>query len=83
MEIAAREGPLKGLGGFFIALLEAHELAFESGKLGEVVGIEDLALDDREVDLDLVEPTGMQRRVDKNGVWPFGLQTIGGAETAM
>ena len=39
MEIAAREGPLKGLGGFFIALLEAHELAFESGKLGEVVGI--------------------------------------------
>ena len=83
MEIAAREGPLKGLGGFFIALLEAHELAFESGKRGEVVGIEDLALDDREIDLDLAEPAGMQRRVNENDVWPFGPQTTGRASAAM
>jgi hypothetical protein len=79
VKVAAREGPLEGFGGFLIALLEAHDLAFESGRRGEVVGVEDLALDDREIDLDLVEPTGMYRRVDENDVWPFGAQTIGAA----
>ena len=45
VKIVAGEGPLEGLGGFLIALLEADDLTFESGRRGEVVGIEDLALD--------------------------------------
>ena len=72
VKIVAGEGPLEGPGGFLIALLEAHDLAFESGRRGEVVGIEDLALDNREIDLDLIEPAGMHRGVDENYVWPFG-----------
>jgi len=83
VKITAREGPLEGLCGFLIALLEAQEVAFEGGRRGEVVGIENLALDDRKIDLDLVEPAGVKRRVNKNNVWPFGPQTIGGASAAM
>ena len=83
VKIVAGEGPLEGLSGFLIALLEAGDLTFESGRRGEVVGIEDLALDDREIDLDLIEPAGMHRGVDENYIWPFGPQTIGGASAAM
>ena len=83
MKIAAREGPFKGLCGFLVTLLKAQEGAFESGGCGEVVGVENLALDDRKIDLDLVEPAGVKRRVNKDDVWPFGPQTIGGASTAM
>jgi len=63
-------------------LLKAHEDAFESGGRGEIVGVENLALDDRKIDLDLVEPAGVKRRVNRNDVWPFGPQTIGGASPA-
>jgi hypothetical protein len=53
-------------------LLKAHEGAFESGGCGEVVGVKNLALDDRKIDLDRVEPAGVKRRVNKNDVWSFG-----------
>src|SRR4029453_12882891 len=46
VKIAAREGPFEGPCGFLVALLEPDQMAFESGKRGEVVGIEKLALDD-------------------------------------
>ena len=83
MKVAARVGPLEGRSGFLIALLEADQIAFESRHCGEVIGIQQLALDDREVDLDLVEPAGVHRRVNEDDVWPFRPQTIGGASAAM
>jgi hypothetical protein len=38
------------------------------------VRIEDLSLNDREVDLNLVEPARVDRRVDEDGVGPFGAE---------
>jgi hypothetical protein len=72
LQVAARERPFEGLGGLLVSLLEARQVAFEGAKLREVVWCQNLTLDDREADLDLVEPTGVNRRVDENEVWPFG-----------
>jgi len=79
IEIAAGEGPLEGLGGLLIAILESHELVLERGEVRKVVGREELALDDGEIDLDLVEPAGVDRSVDEDDVGPFGAQPSGGA----
>ena len=65
-EVAAGELPLEGFGGEFVAAFEVHQPLFDFGEVGEVVGGEHLALDDREVDLDLVEPlacTGRDTRM--------------------
>jgi hypothetical protein len=78
-EVAAGEGPLKGLGRLGIAHLKPEEAILEGGERREVVWGEDFALDDREVDLDLVEPTGVNRRVHEHEPWPGGLQSRGGA----
>lgn len=50
---------------------------------GEIVGGENFSLNDGEVDLDLVEPTGVDWGVDEKGVGPFGPQSIDGFLTAM
>ena len=47
---------------------KAEQAILDGGEVGEVVGREDLALDDAEVGLDLVEPAGMDRRVDEDDV---------------
>jgi hypothetical protein len=78
MEVAAREGPLKRLGGLFVSLLETEKAILDSGETREVVRCERLALDDAEVGLDLVEPTGMDRGMDQNDVRPFALQPSDG-----
>ena len=43
-EIGTREGPLEGLGGLLVVLLEPHQLASERGEARKVVGREELAL---------------------------------------
>ena len=52
----------------FIAAAERQPVAFERVEVGEVVGLQRLTLDDREVDLGLVEPTRMHGRVDDGQV---------------
>ena len=49
----------------------------------EVTRREHLALNDREVDLDLVEPTRVKRRMHQNDVRPSGTQAISGVPAAM
>ncbi|MGH9116325.1 MAG: hypothetical protein ACRD0A_00110 [Acidimicrobiales bacterium] len=51
-EVGASEAPLEGRGGLFVAALEGEQAGLDLGEVGEVVGGEDFALDDREVDLD-------------------------------
>jgi hypothetical protein len=46
--------------------LKSERPLFEFGQRRDVVVGENLPLDDREEDLDLVEPTGMDRGVDEN-----------------
>ena len=47
----------------------------ERVEVGEVVGLERLALDDREVDPALVQPRGMYGGVDQDQVLPGALQS--------
>ena len=51
-------------------------MLFEVVEVGEVVGREDFALDDREVDLGLVEPAGVDRGVDEDQVRPCALEAV-------
>jgi len=58
--------------------LESHETLFEFGQRREIIRSEDLALDDRKVDLNLVEPTGMDGSVNEDGVGPLGAEAVDG-----
>ena len=79
----AGEGPPEGRGTMFVVGLESQQPLFELGQRTEVVGGENFSLNDRQVDLDLVEPTGMDRGVDQNGVGPLGAEPVGGLLPAM
>lgn len=55
-----------------VAVLEPEQAHPDGHQGGEIVGREDFALDDREVNLDLVEPTGMDgcvRQGRQEGRW--------------
>ena len=51
--------------------LESEQALLEFGQRGEIVGGEDLSLNDGEIDLDLIEPTGVNGSVDEDSVGPF------------
>jgi hypothetical protein len=59
LQILASEFPLEGASGGAVMVLEAQQAIFEFSPGLEIVGSKELALNDREVDLDLVEPAGM------------------------
>jgi hypothetical protein len=70
-------------GGRFVSALEVEQGAFKRRKVREISGREHLALHDREVDLDLVEPTGMNRREDRDHGRPLTLEAFDGSWSAM
>jgi hypothetical protein len=73
-QVAAREFPFERLGGRFPVVLKIEQPFGERLQPGEIVGREDLALNDREVDLDLVEPAGVDRSMDEGEAPEFVLQ---------
>src|SRR5208283_1648645 len=83
MQVVASEGPLERFGGALIAVLESNRTAFEGFEIGEIAWREELTLNNGEVDLDLVEPTRMDRRVDQDDVWPLGSQSSSGTLAAV
>jgi len=58
--------------------LEGKEMLFEIGQRGKIVRREDFSLNDREIDFDLVEPTGVDRSVDEDGIRPLVAETLSG-----
>ena len=58
-EVGPGEFPFEGGGDGLIVALEAQESVFDSLERGEVIGDQDFTLDDRKIDLDLVEPAGV------------------------
>jgi len=54
VEVGTGELPLERRGDLFVAAAEREQLLLEGVEVGEVVGGQDLALDDGEVDLGLV-----------------------------
>jgi hypothetical protein len=83
VQIAAGESPLERGSRLLVMTLESQEALFEFGQRGEVAGREDFSLHDGEIDLHLIEPTGVNRCVDKDGVGPLRLHPINGLLTAM
>ena len=73
-EVVAGEVPLERLGDLVPVVFELVEGACELGKVLEVVRFEQLALDDREVDLGLVEPACVDGQVAEAEVRPATLE---------
>jgi hypothetical protein len=76
LEVMASEFPFEGPGDLFIVILESEDSGLELLGGSEVVGRQDLSLKDREVDLDLVEPTGMHRSMHQDEVVPAALEPV-------
>jgi hypothetical protein len=64
VQVGAGEAPVERHGGLLVAALEAKQPLLDLDQVGEVVGGQDLALDDGEADLDLVEPGGVDAPAD-------------------
>jgi len=58
-EVGPGEFPFEGGGDGLVVALEAQESGFNILERGEVVGNEGFTLNDRKIDLDLVEPAGV------------------------
>src|SRR5262245_63683504 len=71
--IVSGEGPPERQGDLLIVIWNAEQAVIDLGKRGAVVRREDLAVD-REEDLDLIEPTGVDGRVDKHEARPPGAE---------
>ena len=82
-QIRPCEFPVKRFSNRFISALKSQQTIFHSIKRVEMIGCEDLALNDREVNFDLVEPTGMNRQMDGKHVRPSLLQPLDTAISAM
>ena len=63
--------------------LEDKETLLKLRQEREIIRGEGLSLNNRNVDLNLVDPTGMNRSVNENGVGPLGEEVIGGLLTTM
>jgi hypothetical protein len=83
VKVTASEGPLEWPCSPLIARLEGQQAPFKVGPGGRVAQCEEFALDDGKVDFDLVEPTGVDRRMDQNDMGPLGAEPVGRWLTAM
>src|SRR5919106_5208270 len=81
-EVLAGKGPFKRGRRLFVMVLEAEEAILDFGQRGEVVRRQHFALDDGEIDLDLVEPARVDRRVDENEAGAQGAPPPPGAPAA-
>ena len=77
VQVGGGELPLEWLCRGVVAVFEGSESVPDLGKVGEVVGRDDLALDDGEVDLHLVQPRSVDRGVDHDCVGERAGQPVG------
>lgn len=76
VEMGSGVFPLKRLGVVFVVPLEATESIGDGCCRRIVVGCQNFSLDDGEVDLDLIEPAGMDRTVNQAQVSIAFLQAL-------
>ena len=55
-----------------VVFLKGEKALLELGKRGEIIGSEYFPLDDGEINLDLIEPTGVNRGVHEDGIGSAG-----------
>ena len=65
LEVPAREPPIERLRCRFPVVLEVQQTLRKGVQIWKVIRHENLSLHDREIDLHLVEPTGVSGRMDK------------------
>jgi hypothetical protein len=82
-EVLARERPVERHGGCFVACLKAEDPGFKVFEVYEIVGRKRSALQDREVDLYLVEPTGVDGRMDQDRIGIPAAQAVDGGLSSM
>ena len=75
-EVLAGEVPVERFGDLVVVALEVVQSAGELGGALKVVGGKQLALDDRVVDLDLVQPACVDGEVDEDQCRPAALQAL-------
>lgn len=83
MQIIACELPLKWGGDLLVVLLEAENAISDLLLGAEIVRCERLALQDREVDFDLIEPARMDGQVNEDELGPLLCEPVNGALAAM
>jgi len=66
LKVLASELPLERFGDRLVVALEFQQSFGHRGKVREIVRGEDLALNNGEIDLDLIEPTGMEGSVNQH-----------------
>jgi len=83
VQVATREGPLERFGSPLIAGLKCHQSVLQAGQAVKAARREQLSLDNGELHLELVQPTGVNRGMNQNDVGPFGAKPVGGTSAAM
>ncbi len=64
-------------------MLELQDALRQFSQRSELVGGKDLPLDDREVDLDLIEPAGVEGSVNQNQMGVLGAESLDSLHTSM
>src|SRR5262249_941884 len=64
-------------------MLKAQETFFNCCQRLKIVRRKHFSLNNREINFDLIEPTGMNGCVNQDGVGPTALQTLGRSDTTM
>src|SRR5262252_7557640 len=82
-EVATRERPLEGSSESFVVPLKPQQPILDSGQRSEVVRGDHLALDDGEVELDLIEPARVHRTMDQDEIGVTALQAFDRARAAV
>ena len=82
-EVISLESPLECGGDALVVLLETEETVLDFLKRAEVVWRKGLAFDDGEVDLNLVEPAGMDRSMHRDEIREGGFQAPNARLAAM
>src|SRR6266568_4559574 len=83
LQVSASEFPFEGFGCLHIQFLEFQQPLADLLQRAKIIGGEDLPLDYREVDFDLVEPTGMNGQMHQVDVVIGALQSFHGGGSAM
>ena len=82
-EILTGELPMEGPRRGFPVILKIQEAFGDGIEIGEIIGCQDLALDNREVDFDLVEPTGMNGGMHERQAGVEMAETLNGSGATM
>src|SRR2546423_9383410 len=76
-QVAAGELPFEWVSHHLVAGLEGEDSVAEVLERADLGRSENLALEDREVDLDLIQPAGVNRQMDEHEVGVRILNTLG------